>query len=137
VPPGPGIPVAGRRPGQVASPRRPTDDAPPSSPDADSSWFSLTGDNASAARSGFGTLAGGPPPAVPVTGGVGVGGLPKRAPMAQLPGDGAPPVLPAQRTEADPDAVGSTLSRFYSGVRRAEAEVTTDLSRFRPEQERR
>jgi signal transduction histidine kinase len=137
VPPGPGIPVAGRRPGRVAQPNRPADDAPPTSGAADSSWWSRTADNASAARSGFGAPAGGPPPAVPVTGGVSASGLPKRVPMAQLPGDAAPPVLPTQRTEADPDAVGSTLSRFYSGVRRAETEVTTDLGRLRPEQERR
>ena len=76
-----------------------------------------------------------------MTGGISASGLPVRVPMAQLPvADGPAPVVPAQRAESDPDAVGSTLSKFYSGVRRAESEETTDLSavqRPRWEQERR
>jgi signal transduction histidine kinase len=73
------------------------------------------------------------PPEVPVIGGTTARGLPVRVPMAQLPaeeaagaangpGGGVPP-RPAD--EPDPDDVGSTLARFYGGVRRAEAEETT------------
>jgi hypothetical protein len=40
--------------------------------------------------------------------------------MAQLPVDGDASEL--KRTEADPDEVGQTLSRFYDGVHRAAAE---------------
>jgi hypothetical protein len=69
---------------------------------------------------------------VPVTGGTTARGLPVRVPMAQLPaeevagaanGPSGPPQRPAD--EPDPDDVGSTLSRFYGGVRRAEAEEST------------
>jgi hypothetical protein len=68
------------------------------------------------------------PPKVPITGGTNERGLPVRVPMAQLPADngGSPGdrtvTLPAQRIELDPDAVGGALSRFYGGVRKAEAE---------------
>jgi hypothetical protein len=68
------------------------------------------------------------PPKVPITGGTNERGLPVRVPMAQLPADngGSPGdrtvTLPAQRVELDPDAVGGALSRFYGGVRKAEAE---------------
>jgi hypothetical protein len=57
-------------------------------------------------------------------------GLPARVPMAQLPDQAespapsAPPGLP----DPDPEAVGSMLARFYGGVRRAEAEETTDTA---------
>ena len=56
-------------------------------------------------------------------------GLPVRVPMAQL----APVTEPARPTagaghEPDPEAVGGMLSRLYSGVRRAEAEETTEMS---------
>jgi signal transduction histidine kinase len=73
------------------------------------------------------------PPEVPVTGGTTARGLPVRVPMAQLPAEeaaslangavGGPPQRPAD--EPDPDDVSSTLARFYGGVRRAEAEETT------------
>jgi signal transduction histidine kinase len=71
-----------------------------------------------------------PPPATPVTGGVLASGLPARVPMAQLPDQAenpapsAPPGLP----DPDPEAVGNMLARFYGGVRRAEAEETTDTA---------
>jgi hypothetical protein len=57
--------------------------------------------------------------------------------MAQLPGTqpsprpavpAAPPATPPNRGEPDPDAVSSTLARFYGGVRRAEAEETAQTS---------
>jgi hypothetical protein len=75
---------------------------------------------------------GGPtPPSVPITGGTMANGLPMRVPMAQLPdvGEAPRPVasVPAARAEPDPDAVGSMLSRYYSGVRRAEAEDSGDI----------
>jgi HAMP domain-containing protein len=75
---------------------------------------------------------GGPtPPSVPITGGTMANGLPMRVPMAQLPdvGDAPRPAVPvpAARVEPDPEAVGSMLSRYYSGVRRAEAEDSGDL----------
>ena len=107
-----GQPAGVPRPGRTTSPRR-------GSGDSGVSWFSRTGAPASSPSAG--------PPPVPVTGGVGPGGLPVRVPMAQLPGDGRPPV-PAQRPEVDPDAVSSILNRFYGGVRRAEAEEPTDPS---------
>ncbi|MDR7277853.1 sensor histidine kinase [Catenuloplanes atrovinosus] len=68
-------------------------------------------------------------PAAPVTGGTNSAGLPMRVPMAQLPdGQGTP--APAGRAperkvaELDPEATGTTLSRFYSGIRAAETEET-------------
>uniref|UniRef100_UPI0035E46041 sensor histidine kinase n=1 Tax=Micromonospora polyrhachis TaxID=1282883 RepID=UPI0035E46041 len=70
-----------------------------------------------------------PKPAAPRTGGVNARGLPVRVPMAQLPGANpaeAPPT-PARRHEPDPEAVGGMLTRFYGGVRRAEAEETTEI----------
>lgn len=72
---------------------------------------------------GFGGAGGAAPPAVPVTGGTGPTGLPLRVPMAQLPHEtGAGPRAPATREDPDPMAIGGVLSRFYGGVRRAEAE---------------
>ncbi|WP_327028976.1 nitrate- and nitrite sensing domain-containing protein [Micromonospora sp. NBC_01740] len=70
------------------------------------------------------------PPAVPVTGGTNERGLPVRVPMAQLSAVTRParPEQPAVRHDPDPEAVGGMLSRFYSGVRRAEAEDTTEIS---------
>ncbi|MGW0434994.1 sensor histidine kinase [Micromonospora sp. NPDC003197] len=70
-----------------------------------------------------------PKPAAPRTGGVNASGLPVRVPMAQLPGanPAAAPPVPAPRHEPDPDAVGGMLTRFYGGVRRAEAEETTEI----------
>ncbi len=70
-----------------------------------------------------GQFAGAAPPAVPITGGTASSGLPLRVPMAQLPQDtAAAPRVPAQRDDPDPMAIGGVLSRFYGGVRRAEAE---------------
>jgi hypothetical protein len=56
-------------------------------------------------------------PAAAITTGT---GLPQRVPMAQLPSEAVPAA--AVRSEADPDEVGTTLSRFYDGVHRAAAE---------------
>ncbi|MEW2378451.1 nitrate- and nitrite sensing domain-containing protein [Micromonospora sp. NPDC047812] len=67
------------------------------------------------------------PPAVPVTGGTNERGLPVRVPMAQLSAV-TRPEQPAVRHDPDPEAVGGMLSRLYSGVRRAEAEDTTEIS---------
>ncbi|MFD0823139.1 hypothetical protein ACFQ0D_33555, partial [Micromonospora zhanjiangensis] len=64
------------------------------------------------------------------TGGVNANGLPVRVPMAQ-PLSATPAGLsaaPPAREEPDPEQVSGVLSRFYGGVRRAEAEDTTDLS---------
>ncbi|WP_433528868.1 hypothetical protein ACQPYA_21365 [Micromonospora sp. CA-263727] len=70
------------------------------------------------------------PPAVPVTAGTNDRGLPVRVPMAQLSAV-TQPARPEQqqpaRHEPDPEAVGGMLSRLYSGVRRAEAEETTEI----------
>ncbi|BCJ63064.1 sensor histidine kinase [Polymorphospora rubra] len=59
-------------------------------------------------------------------------GLPVRVPMAHLPSEteAAAPAAPRPHTDPDPDAAGSTLSRFYGGVRRAEAEETTEMSKL-------
>ncbi|MEV7231278.1 nitrate- and nitrite sensing domain-containing protein [Polymorphospora sp. NPDC051019] len=59
-------------------------------------------------------------------------GLPVRVPMAHLPSETESPAPAAPRpyTDPDPDAAGSTLSRFYGGVRRAEAEETTEMSKL-------
>jgi signal transduction histidine kinase len=113
------------------------DPAPP----AASTWWSRQGrsagtgsgaagpDRRAIGGSGAGAGAAGPPP-VPVTGGLNANGLPVRVPMAQLPDatlDRSPGV-PVPRDAPDPDEVSGVLSRFYGGVRRAEAEDTTDLS---------
>ncbi|RQX19650.1 ATP-binding protein, partial [Micromonospora chalcea] len=83
-------------------------------------WFSRQGPTAS-------PLGVTPAPApTPVTGGTNERGLPVRVPMAQL----APASVadrPVMRHEPDPEAVGGMLSRLYSGVRRAEAEETTEM----------
>ncbi|MEO3743124.1 nitrate- and nitrite sensing domain-containing protein [Plantactinospora sp. B5E13] len=70
--------------------------------------------------------AGNAPPAITVTGGVNSRGLPIRVPMAQLPTNSGPsqPKVPRPREEPDPDQVGGMLSRYYRGVRQAEAEDT-------------
>jgi HAMP domain-containing protein len=73
------------------------------------------------------------PPSVPITGGTMANGLPMRVPMAQLPDVGDAPRaaahVPTARVEPDPEAVGSMLSKYYSGVRRAEAEDSGDVRR--------
>ncbi|MEJ3745901.1 nitrate- and nitrite sensing domain-containing protein [Actinomycetes bacterium KLBMP 9797] len=92
-----------------------------------STWWSR---DAAAAGSAAPAELGSPaPPTTPVTGGTLASGLPARVPMAQLPDQVEAPPIPAQRAPVDPDpeSVGSMLSRFYGGVRRAEAEDTTDL----------
>jgi hypothetical protein len=95
--------------------------------DDDSAWWSRSGTPAPPTG---GTGVRPAPPEAPVTGGITVGGLPVRVPMAQLPVEEAPPRavgrVGAPHDEPDPDSVGSTLSRFYGGVRRAEAEESTD-----------
>ena len=86
-------------------------------------WFSRQGP----ATSSLGVTPA--PAATPVTGGTNERGLPVRVPMAQLtsvaPADR--PDRPVVRHEPDPEAVGGMLSRLYSGVRRAEAEETTEM----------
>ena len=65
-----------------------------------------------------------------MTGGTNERGLPVRVPMAQLAAvtRSARPDEPAPRHDPDPDAVGGMLSRFYGGVRRAEAEETREIA---------
>lgn len=89
-----------------------------------SAWWSRAG-TAAPLTAGAAAPA---PPEVPITGGINERGLPVRVPMAQLPTGGAGPAVAATvpADEPDPDTVGSTLSRFYSGVRRAEVEDSTE-----------
>ncbi|MER7457369.1 nitrate- and nitrite sensing domain-containing protein [Micromonospora sp. NPDC126480] len=124
------LPVAGRRP-ENAVPRQ-TRGVPVRAEDvlapaagapapAGGGWWSRQGPS--------GVVDDAAPPAVPVTGGTNDRGLPVRVPMAQLAAVTQParPEAPAQRDDPDPEAVGGMLSRLYSGVRRAEAEDTTEL----------
>ncbi|MEV4759518.1 nitrate- and nitrite sensing domain-containing protein [Micromonospora sp. NPDC049559] len=94
-----------------------------------STWWSRSGGRPAAPVQGaLGTPV---PPQVPVTAGTNASGLPVRVPMAQLPGvsGAAPtPAVPAPRHEPDPEAVGGMLSRYYGGLRRAEAEDTTEIT---------
>ncbi|RGC67274.1 sensory histidine kinase CreC [Micromonospora sp. MW-13] len=134
-PAGPGeLPVAGRRPRSGTTPRqsrpvpvRAEDVLAPAAgvpADGGGGWWSRQG------PAQGGAPAAPAPPAVPVTGGTNERGLPVRVPMAQLsavtrsarPGTARPP-----RHDLDPEAVGGMLSRLYSGVRRAEAEETTEI----------
>ncbi|MGX4653331.1 sensor histidine kinase [Micromonospora sp. SCSIO 07396] len=132
--PGPGavdpaeLPVAGRRPVPSSPPELPAraEQVRTPVPAADGGWWSRQGP----APSSPATLGGStPPPLVPVTGGTNDRGLPVRVPMAQLTSVTEPARPPAARVREDPDpeAVGGMLSRLYSGVRRAEAEETTEL----------
>ncbi|MFI0795168.1 nitrate- and nitrite sensing domain-containing protein [Micromonospora rubida] len=128
------LPVAGRRQRRVTAPRqsRPVpvraDDvlAPAAGVPADGGggWWSREGPTRGVAP------AAPVPPAVPVTGGTNERGLPVRVPMAQLSAvtRSARPQKPTPRHDPDPEAVGGMLSRLYSGVRRAEAEETTEIS---------
>ncbi|WP_405098531.1 nitrate- and nitrite sensing domain-containing protein [Micromonospora sp. NBC_01412] len=128
------LPVAGRRQRRVTAPRqsRPVpvraDDvlAPAAGVPADGGggWWSREGPTTGVAP------AAPAPPAVPVTGGTNERGLPVRVPMAQLSAvtRSARPQKPTPRHDPDPEAVGGMLSRLYSGVRRAEAEETTEIS---------
>lgn len=136
------LPVAGRRPDPP--PRRPNRrELPTRSEDVlltagataaptPSTWWSRHGRGAGAnsAAPPPAAPAAPTPPAVPVTGGVNRSGLPVRVPMAQLAvvTESARPVVPAPRPEPDPATVGGTLSRLYGGIRRAEAEETTEIS---------
>ncbi|MER5705186.1 nitrate- and nitrite sensing domain-containing protein [Micromonospora sp. NPDC002296] len=128
-----GPPVAGRPPRRVTVSRqsRPVpvraDDvlAPAAGTPADGGggWWSREGPAPGSAP------AAPVPPAVPVTGGTNERGLPVRVPMAQLSAVTRParPQEPTARHDPDPEAVGGMLSRLYSGVRRAEAEETTEI----------
>ncbi|MGC5310039.1 sensor histidine kinase [Micromonospora zamorensis] len=135
VAPGPGIeardlPVAGRPPG-VAVPRqaRPVpvraEDVltPAGARDNGGGWWSRQDPSAPVVP------APPVPPAIPVTAGTNERGLPMRVPMAQLSAvtRSAQPTSAPTRTDPDPEAVGGMLSRLYSGVRRAEAEDTTEI----------
>ncbi|MFG3422512.1 nitrate- and nitrite sensing domain-containing protein [Micromonospora sp. NPDC048063] len=123
------MPVAGRRP-EAAVPHqtRPvrTEEvtAPAAGSPAGGGWWSRQGPAPAPVRETSPT-----PPTVPVTGGTNARGLPVRVPMAQLSAvtEPARPQQPAARHDPDPEAVGGMLSRLYSGVRRAEAEDTTEI----------
>lgn len=132
---GPGIeardlPVAGRAPG-AAVPRqtRPVPVraqdvlTPAATGDNGGGWWSRQ-DSSAPVRP-----APAVPPAIPVTAGTNERGLPMRVPMAQLSAvtRSAQPMSAPTRTDPDPEAVGGMLSRLYSGVRRAEAEDTTEI----------
>ncbi|MEV4498099.1 ATP-binding protein [Micromonospora arborensis] len=124
------MPVAGRPPG-VAVPRqarpvpvRAEDVLAPAAARGDGGgWWSRQGPSAPAAP------APAVPPAIPVTAGTNERGLPVRVPMAQLSAVTrlAQPMSAPNRADPDPEAVGGMLSRLYSGVRRAEAEDTTEI----------
>ncbi|MGC4747586.1 nitrate- and nitrite sensing domain-containing protein [Micromonospora sp. DT201] len=124
------LPVAGRPPG-LAVPRqarpvpvRAEDVLTPAAARGDGGgWWSREGPVAPAAP------APAVPPAIPVTGGTNERGLPVRVPMAQLSAVTRPaqPMSAPHRADPDPEAVGGMLSRLYSGVRRAEAEDTTEI----------
>ncbi|WP_444948140.1 nitrate- and nitrite sensing domain-containing protein [Micromonospora ureilytica] len=124
------LPVAGRPPG-VGVPRqgRPmpvrAEDVltPVAARGNGGGWYSRQGPTAPAVP------APAAPPAVPVTAGTNERGLPVRVPMAQLSAvtRSAQPMSAPTRTDPDPEAVGGMLSRLYSGVRRAEAEDTTEI----------
>ncbi|MGK5741582.1 nitrate- and nitrite sensing domain-containing protein [Micromonospora sp. URMC 103] len=126
----PDQPVAGRRPGVVPRQARPVpvraEDvlAPVAGPAAAGGWWSREGPATPAARPEPAV-----PPAVPVTAGTNERGLPVRVPMAQLAAvtRSARPAPAPDAYDPDPEAVGGMLSRLYRGVRRAEAEETTEL----------
>ncbi|MEU1755698.1 nitrate- and nitrite sensing domain-containing protein [Micromonospora matsumotoense] len=136
------LPVAGRPPQQwpgvpdqrpgapAALPVRAADVLAPVAPapaDEGGGWWSRQGPAPSSPVSlGESTPA---PPLIPVTRGTNDRGLPVRVPMAQLTSvtEPARPSSARVREDLDPEAVGGMLSRLYSGVRRAEAEETTEL----------
>ncbi|WP_331461052.1 sensor histidine kinase [Micromonospora tarapacensis] len=127
------LPVAGRRPTTVPRPARPVPVraadvlAPAGTPAGGAGWWSREGPSSAVAAVGAGMPA---PPAVPVTAGTNERGLPVRVPMAQLSAvtqPARPERQPAARHDPDPAAVGGMLSRLYGGVRRAEAEETTEM----------
>ncbi|RAO02001.1 sensor histidine kinase [Micromonospora saelicesensis] len=124
------LPVAGRPPG-VGVPRqgrpvpvRAEDVLTPAADRGDGGgWYSRQGPTAPVVP------AAAAPPTIPVTAGTNERGLPVRVPMAQLSAvtRSAQPMTAPTRTDPDPEAVGGMLSRLYSGVRRAEAEDTTEI----------
>ncbi|MEU1840210.1 sensor histidine kinase [Micromonospora chersina] len=125
----PGRPAAAPEPGGAAVPRpRPVPGraedvlAPAAGSPAGEGWFSRQGPSSAV----LGVTPA--PAATPVTGGTNERGLPVRVPMAQLTAVTRPagPNRSA-RHEPDPEAVGGMLSRYYNGVRRAEAEETTEI----------
>ncbi|MFG2059722.1 nitrate- and nitrite sensing domain-containing protein [Micromonospora sp. NPDC048930] len=123
--PVPAAPTAGPPPAvprQNRPPVRAENVLAPATP-AGGGWFSRQGPSSSV----LGVTP--PPAATPVTAGTNERGLPMRVPMAQLAAvtETAGPTRPAPRHDPDPDAVGGMLSRFYGGVRRAEAEETREM----------
>ncbi|WP_433311668.1 nitrate- and nitrite sensing domain-containing protein [Micromonospora chersina] len=129
APPLPGRSAAAPEPGGAAVPRpRPVPGraedvlAPAAGSPAGGGWFSRQGPSSAV----LGVTPA--PAATPVTGGTNERGLPVRVPMAQLTAVTRPagPNRSA-RHEPDPEAVGGMLSRYYNGVRRAEAEETTEI----------
>ncbi|MFF4812488.1 nitrate- and nitrite sensing domain-containing protein [Micromonospora chersina] len=125
----PARPAAAPEPGGAAVPRpRPVPGraedvlAPAAGSPAGEGWFSRQGPSSAV----LGVTPA--PAATPVTGGTNERGLPVRVPMAQLTAVTRPagPNRSA-RHEPDPEAVGGMLSRYYNGVRRAEAEETTEI----------
>nr|MDT0659739.1 nitrate- and nitrite sensing domain-containing protein [Micromonospora sp. DSM 115978] len=136
----PSLPVAGRPPAPAQRapgrqlPTRAEDvlaSATGMTPTTASTWWSRQGHGPSRPVVPAPPVSGTPtPPAVPVTGGINQNGLPMRVPMAQLPvvTESAVPSATPPPPEPDPDAVGGMLSRFYGGVRRAEAEETIVIS---------
>ncbi|MFG1676102.1 nitrate- and nitrite sensing domain-containing protein [Micromonospora sp. NPDC049282] len=116
-----GPPAAVPRPRPM--PGRAEDVLTPAAGAATGGWFSRQGPTSS-------VLGVTPAPArTPVTGGTNDRGLPVRVPMAQLAAVSSAdqPHRATVRHDPDPEAVGGMLSRFYGGVRRAEAEETTEM----------
>ncbi|WP_307871842.1 nitrate- and nitrite sensing domain-containing protein [Micromonospora sp. U21] len=123
------LPVAGRPPAAAVPrqarpvPVRAEDVLAPASSGGGGGWWSREGP---AEPAGPGPVV---PPATPVTAGTNERGLPMRVPMAQLSAVTRParPQSAPARDDLDPEAVGGMLSRLYNGVRRAEAEDTTEI----------
>lgn len=113
-------PAAAPVPAPRPRPGRAEDVLTPDAGAAAGGWFSRQGPASSALGVTPASAA------TPVTGGTNERGLPVRVPMAQLT-SAAPADRPVVRHEPDPEAVGGMLSRLYSGVRRAEAEETTEM----------
>ncbi|MEH0845600.1 nitrate- and nitrite sensing domain-containing protein [Micromonospora sp. CPCC 205711] len=133
------LPVAGRRPDPTPPPAAPRplpvraeDVLSTAGPDpvaTGGGWWSPQGPAPDAPVSTPGTTP--VPPPMPVTAGTNDRGLPVRVPMAQLSAvtePARPEAAGPARVDPDPDAVGGMLSRLYSGVRRAEAEETTEIA---------
>ncbi|MEV4656421.1 nitrate- and nitrite sensing domain-containing protein [Micromonospora sp. NPDC049301] len=123
------LPVAGRPPGAAVPrqgrpvPVRAEDVLAPAASGTGGGWWSGQGP---AQPAGPVSVV---PPATPVTAGTNERGLPMRVPMAQLSAVTRParPESAPARDDLDPEAVSGMLSRLYSGVRRAEAEDTTEI----------